>query len=221
MLHPLDASLVSLTAFDVPVSGYTEPTQDGPQKCATAGQTLDVSSGQIQNAVWRKDDLYAAHTVPVSGVNTVRWYQIRTGPPDAPVQWSQLVQDGDVLGTSTGQHTYLPTVGVDVQGSLAIAYAQSSATTPVSFRIAARAACDPLGTTQYRTLVKEVDLCYRDSTQAATPYRWGDYWGMALDPASPPLLWAVGESVKAEKRWGTWIVPIEIIPQCPTCACSW
>lgn len=115
----------------------------------------------------------------------------------------------------------MPTVGVDLQGSLVIAYAQSSATQPVSFRIAARAACDAPGTTQYRSIVKEVDICYKDSTGAAPPYRWGDYWGVAVDPASPPLLWAVGEYVKAEKRWGTWIVPIEIIPECPTCACSW
>jgi len=218
MRNPLDFNAVSLTGVDVPVPAYSEPSQDGPQKCA--GQTLDVSSGQIQNAVWRKGDLYAAHTVPVAGVNTVRWYQIRTGPPDAPVAWSQLVQDGEIRGDLTSQHTYLPAVGVDGQGSLVIAYAQSSANDPVSFRIAARAACDAHSTTQYRSIVKVVDQCYLESTQAAPPYRWGDYWGVAVDPASPPLLWAVGEYVKAGTQWGTWIVPIVITPDCPACACS-
>lgn len=223
---PLNKAQLSFTSFDVPVPAYREPAKDGPQKangCNTnpAG-TIDVSSGQIMNAVWRKDDLYAAHTVPrPSGVNAARWYQIRTGPPDAPVAWSQLVQTGEIHGDLADQHTYLPTVGVDAQDSLVVAYAQSSPNEPVSFRVAARAACEPEGRMQYRLLVKVENHCYEEVSPGTPPHRWGDYWAVAADPSRPTLLWAVGEYVKADDRWGTWVQAVEVVPECPACACTW
>lgn len=222
--RPLDPPRLSFTAFDVAVPAYREPSLDGPQKssCGGSSQTLDVSSGQLLNAVWRGNDLYAAHTVPLpSSVNSIRWYQIRTGPPDAPVTWSQLVQDGEIRGASSNQHTYLPTVGVDAKGSLVIAHAQSSPAEPVSFWIASRSTCGAPGQMQSRDLIKVADHCYKEVVQDTPPYRWGDYWSVAVDPASPTRLWAVGEYVKAENLWGTWIVPVEVPPGCPDCACSW
>ncbi len=218
--HPFEQN-PGFTAFDVPVPAYREPSLDGPQKCGAAHHPLDVSSGQLLNAIWHDNDLYAAHTVPGPGsVNAARWYQIRTGPQGAPVTWSQLVQDGEILGASN-QHIYLPTVGVDSQGSLAIAYAQSSAAEPVSFWIASRSKCSAQGEMQSRDLIKVADHCYKEVVTDTPPYRWGDYWGIAVDPASPTRLWAVGEYVKAQSLWGTWIVPFEVVPECPDCACNW
>ncbi|HYU31954.1 MAG TPA: hypothetical protein VEW48_07310 [Thermoanaerobaculia bacterium] len=225
---PLDATQLSFTEFDAAVPGYREPFVDAPQwiSCAAAADTIDVSSGQLQNAVWRQDDLYAAHTVHrqagTTQLNAARWYQIRTGPPDAPVAWSQLVQTGEIHGSSsdTTQHTYLPTVGVDAQRSLVVAYAQSSPAEPVSFWITARAACAAEGQMQYQVLVASANHCYKEAVLGTPPYRWGDYWAVAIDPASPTLLWAVGEYVKSDDRYGTWIQAVDIIPECPICACG-
>jgi hypothetical protein len=225
MRNPLDNNLASLATFDLPVPGYREPAVDAPQgatPCGTAPGPIDVSSGQLLNAVWRRDDLYAAHTVRrIVGTvtsNAARWYQVRTGPPTAPVTWSQLVQSGDVLADATGaKHTYLPTVGVDANRSLVVAYAQSSAGEAVSFRAAARAACAAEGILQSFLLVKREDFCYE---QGGPPHRWGDFWSLAVDPASATRLWATGEYVKAKNTWGTWIEPLELIPDCPPCSCS-
>ncbi len=227
MRKPLVAAQVSLTAFDAAVPAYREPAIDAPQiiGCATPQQGIDVSSGQLLNAVWRQDDLYAAHTIPrqtvsIPNVNTARWYQIRTGPPDAPVAWSQLVQTGEIRGdTDEFQHTYLPTVGVDARRSLVVAYAQSYGIQPVSFRIAARDVCNPEGQTPYRLLAKDAFNCYKEVVAGTPPFRWGDYWAVAIDPANPTRLWAVGEYVPAPNRWGTWVQPVEVVPECPLCAC--
>lgn len=213
---------------DVLVPTYAPPTADAPQPFQPGGAgPLDVLSDQLLNAVWRAGDLYTAHTIrgPVdaSGVrNRARWYQIRTGPPSAPVWWSQLAQSGEIDDEiGFGKHSLSPVIGVDADLSAALVFTVTSANDYPGLWVATRAACDPAGflgpLVPLRLSAAGNSYCV--SAQDCPPHRWADYFGMAVDPSDPTTLWTVGEYKQTIPQWRTWISSLQINPVCGPCSC--
>ncbi len=220
---PLGAN-PGLYPFDVKVPPYAPPSVDAPQ---AGGSVLDVLSGQLLNAVWRDGDLYTAHTTrwPVSGPwprNAARWYQIRTGPPSAPVWWSALVQSGEIDDEiASFEHSLTPAISVDANLSVALVFTATSFTSTPRLAVASRAACDPPGlmgpVVTLKTSLMPAFFCF--GAPSCSFHRWGDYFGIATDPDQPATLWAVGEYVDPGLVWGTWISSLRINPSCGACSC--
>lgn len=214
----------NLISADVTVPAHEPPRVDAPQSCGT-GDTLDVLSGQLLNAVWRAGDLYTAHTIwaGAAAPNRVRWYQLRSGPPQAPVWWTQLAQSGLILTqTTSGAHSLSPAIGVDAQLSVALVFAQSSTLEHPRLLAAGRAACEPVGVIGAPVTLMTSSACNTTCTPSGgcPPYRWGDYFGIAVDPSAPGKLWSVGEYFPDSNNWGTWISSLEVNPSCGPCTCQ-
>jgi len=167
-----------------------------PQQGTTA--TLDSLSGRMMNAVWRDDSLWATHTVNVGGAANARWYEIDTTNSNYT-----LAQAGNV-SAGPGIHTFMPGVSVDSEGNMGIVYSQSSTTQFPAMMYAGRQVGDPSGTTRAGTVVKASTSFYEGAGGPGTVNRWGDYAGIAIDPADSKTFWSLHEYSASSSDWGTW-----------------
>ena len=115
------------------------------------------------------------------------------GTPEI-AQWGEI-DPGDPV------RTFFPSIWVDGFGNAAIVCARSSFDEYISMSRAIRLAGDPSGTFRPIEFVK----------QSAGPYtgsRWGDYSGVASDPARPGTFWGHHEYTPGNNSWNTWIAEI-------------
>lgn len=131
------------------------------------------------------------------GDNTVRWYQIDTTGGNY-----SLVQQGDI-DPGPGSNTFFPAITVDGGGNMGITYTESSYRQFPQMMIAGRRASDPPGYTSPGVVVKSSGSGYGQATQV-DGVRWGDYGGIAVDPADDLTFWAFHEYAASSSTWGTW-----------------
>jgi hypothetical protein len=67
-----------------------------------------------------------------------------------------------------------------------------------------RLATDPPGTLQPSAMLK-AGVAHYAALDGSGRNRWGDYNGVAADPANPRLIWFYSEYASAVNTWGTWI----------------
>jgi parallel beta-helix repeat protein/VCBS repeat-containing protein len=174
----------------------------------TAGDRITSADGsiyadRITSAVERGGSIYAAHTVDVGGLATVRWYQV-----DATTDG--LVQYGDVTDTTSGTRTletYLPAVSVDSAGDLGITYTHSSTNDFAAFMVTVHAASDTTGATPVGTVVRSGDDSFKPDPTSNAAQPWGTSAGIAVDPSDGQTFWAYGEYAghnSIQNAWGTW-----------------
>ena len=180
-----------------------------PGKAATPANAADVlpiramAQAQYTN-IGGAESLWVDHTVQrgVSATNTtcnattggnatIRWYQANvTGGTVAAnvVQGASFDPDG-----ANTFFRFMPSLGVDRMGDLAIGYTKSNSTTNPQIKYAGRLAGDPantLGQTE-QTLINGTGAQSGNCGGSAC-VRWGDYSGMALDPNGCEF-WMTGE----------------------------
>jgi hypothetical protein len=134
-----------------------------------------------------------------NNVAGVRWFELRrSGGASQP--W-QLYQQGTYAPTDSGGQIsrWMAAIGMDESGNMAMGY--SVARSPGVFpglRYVGREASDPLGvmTTAESTLVDGA------SSQGGAD-RWGDYFGMGIDPADGCTFWFTGMYMPAGGNWRT------------------
>ena len=97
----------------------------------------------------------------------------------------ELYQSG--IYAPDGDSRWCPTITIDDQGTIVIAYAVSSTSTFPSMRAAARLASDPLG--MFR---QEVEL-RAGASSALSGNRFGDYWGISTVPGQVRQFFTVGQ----------------------------
>jgi subtilisin-like proprotein convertase family protein len=131
------------------------------------------------------------------GDNTVRWYQIDTTGGNY-----SLIQQGDI-DPGPGSNTFFPAITVDGGGNMGITYTESSYRQFPQMMIAGRRASDPPGYTSPGVVVKSSSFAYGQATQV-DGVRWGDYGGIAVDPADDLTFWAFNEYAASTSTWGTW-----------------
>ena len=186
-------ALTLATSLSAP---FAAPNFGVPQQGTTA--TLDTVSPRMMNAVWRNDSLWATHTVDVGGIATARWYEITTTGSSY-----SLRQIGDV-SPGGGAHTFMPGISVDVDGNMGLTYTQSSSTQFPAMMYSGRQASDPLGTTRSGSVIKASSTFYAGTAGPGAVNRWGDYAGIAIDPADSQTFWAFHEYALSNSSWGTW-----------------
>ena len=187
----------TLTRQQVAVSPYTLPP-NAEQK----GGSPPLNTGDVRmlHAVFRGDSVWTAFTTAHSwgsGLNkaSIQWCQIRAAGPT-------VVQQG-VYGTS-GLHYFYPACCPDNNGNMTIVFSRSGPSEFGSILYTGRRATDPLGTLQASTLLKAGSAHYARLDDGGRN-RWGDYNGVAADPANPRLVWFYSEYAAAPDTWDTWV----------------
>lgn len=178
-----------------------------------SAQTLDPGDIRVLNAVWRNNRLYAVNTVvPPSGADagtpTAHWYNINT----SSLASLALADQGNIGGEDIAANTwtFYPSIAVDSLGNLGVGFAASAATIYPGAYYTQRKATDPAGTMQSSgTLAAGTDYYVR--RLGGVDNRWGDYTGIAVDPANDRAFWLYNEYAKTrgtllsgeDGRWAT------------------
>ena len=174
-----------------------------PQTGTTA--LLDTLGDKIMTPVVYQnlggvESLYASQTVNNNqggtGPTAIRWYQFNvTGStiPATPVQQQTFNNAAD------GLWRWMPSISVDAQGNMAIAYSASSSTSEPSIRYAGRLAADPLNTLAQGEAVMTAGGGHQTSCSG----RWGDYSALSIDPADNLTFWHTHEYYSATSS-GCW-----------------
>ncbi|HVK13669.1 MAG TPA: Ig-like domain-containing protein, partial [Gemmataceae bacterium] len=152
---------------------------DAPQSGSSTN--IDTGDREVGNAVWQGDRLYFATTInPIAGAEagqaTAHWFIVNTAD-------NTVANQGDAPG-SAGLHTFFPTVTVDVDGSMGIAYSGSEGADAVKTYYAARRFDDGAG-----VLRDQVEINPAPTPEGTyinldgTTNVWGPATSIARDPA--------------------------------------
>ena len=108
------------------------------------------------------------------------------------------------IGASGFYYLY-PAIMVDEYNNMTMVYTRSGYTEYAGFGYTSRKDIDPVGYLSPTKFVKEGEANYV-KTFSGTRNRWGDYLGIAQDPANRSVTWALVEYADSPANtWGTWI----------------
>jgi len=168
----------------------------------SGGSSIQANDWRGQSSELRDGFIYMTNQTiscnPGSGtVDCVRWAKID------PV--ANSIADAGVLGSNGEYRTFANAVSNSC-GDMAVGYSKGSSSTFPSTYVTGRLSTDPAGTLQAETLLKAGEgtfTCFDGS-----PYRWGDYTGMTIDPDGVTF-WYLGQYSKpgahASCDWSTYI----------------
>ena len=189
-------------------AAVTVPSNSSPATDAqsTGGKKLDTIDGRVFNAVWRGNKLVTAHSsTPSTGAPVaVRWYEVDTGNWPVPgAAAPTLVQAGLVSSPDTDY--FMPAINKNAAGDISLLFSASSSSITANIMAAGRTQDDPTG-----TMGQPVVMRVSDGT-AYSQGRWGDYFGIDVDPWEDKRFWGVGEYVRDDNSWGTEVVSWNVV----------
>jgi len=189
-------SAPTLTRTSVATSAYSLPPNADQKGGPPPLNTGDV---RVLEASFRGDSVWCALTTSrnwgLGNRASVHWFQIRAAA-------SALVQEG-VFGTRAA-HYFYPAGCPDANGNFVLVFSRSGTGEFGSIGYTGRRSTDPLGTLQASALLK-AGVAHYQALDSQGRNRWGDYNGVASDPASPRLIWFYSEFCSAANTWGTWV----------------
>ena len=198
---PLGAATFTLEFVDL---GDLEDLSSSPElpnaPQSGSGVTIETNDRSALSAVWRDVSLFAAQSINPTGTvfpgndgeATVYWVEIDTSNAASPVVADHGVIGGEEI--SAGTHTFFPAITADDQGSVAVGFSASSTAIHPGAYFTYRVATDPAGTTKDAgTLAAGEDIYVRTRAGDGNPNRWGDWSGIAIDPAEPGCFWAFNQ----------------------------
>lgn len=164
------------------------------------GSSIQANDWRFRGMEYRNGSAWVADSIscnPGAGTtNCVRWAEI-------DLATRTIVQAG-VLGDS-GQHRTFPDLAVNLCEDMAIGYTRSSSSSYPGVWYTGRKHTDPAGTLQGEMLLKAGEVTYVGFD--GSPYRWGDYTGMTIDPDGKTF-WYLGQyskNIAAAANWGTYV----------------
>jgi hypothetical protein len=191
------AATPTLVRKQVPVSPYMLPPNAEQSGGAPPLNTGDV---RVLHAVFRGDSIWTAFTTAhnwggSSNRASVQWCQVRAAVPT-------VVQQG-VYGTASF-HYFYPAPCPDNNGNMTLVFSRSGPSAFGSILYTGRRSTDALGMLQPSTLLK-AGVAHYVGLDSGGRNRWGDYNGVAADPANPRVVWFYSEYASAVNTWGTWV----------------
>ncbi|HKA54686.1 MAG TPA: hypothetical protein VKJ47_13590, partial [Candidatus Binatia bacterium] len=167
----------TLTRAQVPVSPYSLPPNAEQSGGAPPLNTGDV---RVLHAVFRGDSVWTVFTTAhnwggSSNRAAIQWCQIRAAAP-------AIVQQG-VYGAANF-HYFYPAACPDNNGNMTMVFSRSGPSRFGSILYTGRRSTDPLGTLQPSALLK-AGVAHYSALDDGGRNRWGDYNGVAADPANP------------------------------------
>ena len=191
------AATPTLTRQQVAVSPYSLPPNAEQSGGAPPLNTGDV---RVLHAVFRGGSIWTSLTSAHNwggGSNkaSILWCEINAAVPS-------IVQQG-VYGTADF-HYYFPAACPDNNGNMTVVFSRSGSSGFGSILYTGRRSTDPLGALQASTLLKAGTAHYV-GLDGGGRNRWGDYNGVAADPANPRVIWVYSEYASAQNTWATWV----------------
>ena len=199
--HALNAN-ITVNAF---VDAFTTTTSIVPQNGTT--RLLDTLGDKLMTPLVYQnragtESLWASQTVNNNqggtGPTAIRWYQFDVTGGTIP---ATAAQQQTFNNAADGLWRFMPSIAVDAQGNMAIAYAESSATTEPAIAYAGRLAGDPLNTLAQGEAIMQAGGGHQTSTSG----RWGDYSALGIDPTDNATFWHTNEyySATGTSAWNT------------------
>ena len=158
--------------------------------------------------------LWTAHSVRVnnSGVSDSsgdrdgsRWYEIGT-----LTTTPSLLQAGTLYdSSSTPEWYWMPSVALSGQGHMALGCSRSNSSTSPGVATAGRFRTDASGTIQSPTLVQPGSGSSYAPSFDSSPYRWGDYSQVTVDPNDDMTMWTFQEYVNNTNSWAVQAVQLK------------
>lgn len=191
----------ALTVALVPVTAYYAAP---PASQLGGGMQIDVGDRLQNEPKYRDGYIYVVHGVrnPTNATySSIHYVKI-------DVSSNTAVQDY-VFGADGYWHFY-PSVDVDVDGNVAMAYSRSAPTEYVGAYFTGRLANDPPGFMGGYPLAE--GKAHYVVTFGGDRNRWGDYTGIVLDPADQNSFWALSEFCSSTNTWDTQVGNLRIKP---------
>ncbi len=198
-----ELKLYSITGFTgtptVQTTTVTVPTFTRPNRDATGpnGHVMQgFKDGRIFTSAYRNGSVYAAHNIMTGNTIGIRWYDVSlNGWPASGTP--SLHQSGNISGGTADVH--MPAIQVNKFGAISVVYTRSSPSLEAQVVYSARKKSDPLGSMGQPVLVASSKA--NSGPQPAN--RWGDYFGLALDPTDESTFWGFGETAASNGLWAT------------------
>ncbi len=198
--NPLGTPVLGLN--NIPVTSYSPPSN--PSQLG-GGMAIEGGGSYLRNEPKFRDGfLYMVHAVQnpsfpqYSGLHYVK---INTN--------TNTTAEDMVFGANGFWHFY-PSIDVDVNGNVALAYSRSGPTEYIGAFFTGRLANDPPGFMGSQPIAEGQGNYV--VTYGGTRNRWGDYTGIVLDPVDQNRFWALSEFAAATNTWGTRVGKISVEP---------
>jgi hypothetical protein len=186
------SEITTVTATNVSVPGFDNPPDAEQPDTAVRIETNDT---RLLQALMGNDGIWTvqcvAHDWGTGDRSAIRLYEIET---DGTALLNQVT-----FGNSTS-YFYYPSLAIDSFGNLLVHFSISSPTLYASMGYTGRRFNDPPNTIE--PTIRLVKL--GEESYTATP-RWGDYSGVAIDPANGHVFWMHNQYAEIGNEWGTWI----------------
>lgn len=199
---PSPASPTSLTAVNVPVTAYQSP----PNAEQLGGGTplIDVGGRRVRNAVYKNGELVTAHSIADGSGSYARAHFLK-------IDVSGPTVIDDISFGATNFWYYYPAITLDPAGNSISVFNRSGYTEYAGIRYTGVLG----GVVQASTQLKAGEANYI-KTFGGTRNRWGDYNGIAIDPADPDQVWMFAEyAASPANTWGTWWGAVSFVPAHP------
>jgi hypothetical protein len=164
------------------------------------GNVIDGFDGRMFNASYRNGILVGAHAIrSASSDNAVcRWYQVKTNGWPTSGNNPSLGMSGNIVAP-TGTDYSMPAININGRGAMSVVFTKSSPTVQADLMVASRKSTDPAGFIGApQPLAASVGNNY-------FAYRWGDYFGLAVDPVDDNMFWGYGMTIASNNYWTTWV----------------
>jgi len=199
----------SITATGVTETSVAIPPLAGPAQNAQGpnGHNLSSLDGRLFNTLYRAGNLVAAHCVSPVGENALvaRWYDVALNGWPRSGRQPATAQSGQVRGPS-GQAYHMPAVAKNRRGDMGMVFTRTSTSIQADLMVTGRKATDLPGTMGIPTVMVET----RRNYGGATTNRWGDYFGIGVDPVDDLTFWAYGMTGRDDGAWITHVVSFKI-----------
>ncbi|MDH4037936.1 MAG: T9SS type A sorting domain-containing protein [Candidatus Krumholzibacteria bacterium] len=185
----------TLTSYNMPTAAYDDP----PAALQPNGTYVDCGDARLQNSVYYNSNVWAGHA------RRVNWSEPTDRSAVAVCQFNPntLAVNFYVGFGAAGLYYAYPAVNFDTALNGIVAFSRAGPTENPGSRYADLANGGPWGSS---ALLISGNTSYTGSSDAGTladPYRWGDYYGAALDPINYRAIWMYGEYTVNAFNWGT------------------
>jgi hypothetical protein len=184
-----------------------------------ANRRVDSLDARFMSAFWRAGSIWTAHGVrigPTDKKSQIRWYEVK--PQGWPLTGKVPImgQKGTISGAS-GQWLFCPALAQNRDGDVAFAYTRMSSTIVGQLVTSVRKVSDPAGKVTAPSMqFSSTGAFYGNSTSASAPNRWGDYFGVDVDPVDGTTFWMTGmvgdQGSGNPDAWKTHIFSLNVRP---------
>jgi hypothetical protein len=205
-------SMVKLTEPPGPAAKVLfVPEMIAPQAASSPGNRFIDSLDSRLSFCWYVDDkLLVAHSTRVSAADfrsQLRWYEINLNQWPVGSTTPSIGQRGSLTGGS-GMAYYVPALASNRDGDMAMLFTRSSPSIVADLMTAYRRPSDPANSFGSPSVAFSSEGgWYGSKFNASDPARWGDYFGLSIDPVDRTSFWAcgmIGAATQAEPyRWKT------------------